>query len=259
MATTKEYLQAVIEEQETSVEELKSTNEELMSANEELQSINEEMETSKEELQSANEELATLNEELDNRNQELTQANNDLNNLLTAVQIAIVMLGPDLSIRRFNPAAQEMLNLIPADLGRPIGDIRLKVEAPNLEAVIKEVLNTLNIKELEVQDREGRWYSLRLRPYRTSDNKIDGVILALVDIEALKKSLQEVQVARDYAQAIIATMREPLIVLDGKLRVISANDAYYRVFQADLARRRKATSFMSWAKANGTSTVCGGY
>ena len=105
-----------------------------MSANEELQSINEEMETSKEELQSTNEELATLNEELDNRNQELFQANNDLNNLLTAVQIAIVILGPDLRIRRFNPAAQEMLNLIPADLGRPIGDIRLQVEIPDLEA-----------------------------------------------------------------------------------------------------------------------------
>ena len=186
LAATKEYLQAVIEEQETAVEELKSSNEELMSANEELQSINEEMETSKEELQSTNEELATLNEELDNRNQELFQANNDLNNLLTAVQIAIVMLGPDLRIRRFNPAAQEMLNLIPADLGRPIGDIRLKVEVPDLERVIQEVMNTLNIKELEVQDREGRWYSLRLRPYRTSDNKIDGVVLALVDVNLLK-------------------------------------------------------------------------
>ena len=231
LAATKEYLQAVIEEQETAVEEMKSSNEELMSANEELQSINEEMETSKEELQSTNEELATLNEELDNRNQELFQANNDLNNLLTAVQIAIVMLGPDLSIRRFNPMAQEMLNLIPGDLGRPIGDIRLKVEVPDLERLIKEVINTLNIKELEVQDREGRWYSLRLRPYRTSDNKIDGVVLALVDVNLLKSSLEEMQRARDYAQAIIATMREPLVVLDGKLRVVSANDAYYRVFQ----------------------------
>ena len=142
-----------------------------MSANEELQSINEEMETSKEELQSANEELATLNEELENRNQELTQANNDLNNLLTAVQIAIVILGPDLRIRRFNPAAQEMLNLIPADLGRPIGDIRLPVEVPDLEGLIHEVLDHLAIKEVEVRDREGRWYSLRLRPYRTMDNK----------------------------------------------------------------------------------------
>ena len=230
LTATKEYLQAVIEEQETAVEEMKSSNEELMSANEELQSINEEMETSKEELQSANEELATINEELDNRNQELFQANNDLNNLLTAVQIAIVILGPDLTIRRFNPMAQEMLNLIPGDLGRPLGDIRLKVEVPDLERLIQEVINTLNTKELEVKDREGRWYSLRLRPYRTSDHKIDGVILALVDVNLLKGSLEETQRARDYAQAIIATMREPLVVLDGKLRVISANDAYFRVF-----------------------------
>ena len=231
LTATKEYLQAVIEEQETAVEEMKSSNEELMSANEELQSINEEMETSKEELQSTNEELATLNEEIDNRNQELFQTNNDLNNLLTAVQIAIVMLGPDLHIRRFNPIAEEMLNLIPGDLGRPIGDIRLKVEVPDLERVIQEVIDTLNIKELEVKDREGRWYSLRLRPYRTSDHKIDGVVLALVDVNLLKSSLEELQRARDYAQAIIATMREPLVVLDGKLRVVSANESYYRIFQ----------------------------
>ncbi len=185
LAATKEYLQTVIEEQETSVEELQSSNEELMSANEELQSINEEMETSKEELQSANEELATLNEELGNRNQELFQANNDLNNLLTVVQIAIVILGPDLRIRRFNPTAQEMLSLIPGDLGRPIGDIRLKVEVPNLEAIIKNVLSTLTVQEVEVKDRDGRWVSLRLRPYRTSDNKIDGVVLAVVEVDLI--------------------------------------------------------------------------
>jgi two-component system, chemotaxis family, CheB/CheR fusion protein len=231
LTATKEYLQAVIEEQETSVEELKSSNEELMSANEELQSINEEMETSKEELQSANEELATLNEEMDNRNQELSQANNDLNNLLTAVQIAIVMLGPDLRIRRFNPVAQEMLNLIPADRGRPIGDLKLPVEAPDLEAMIHEVLEHLVIREKEVRDREGRWYSLRLRPYRTMDNKIDGIVLALVNVDALKRSLQEAQAAREYAWDIIATLREPLIVLDGDLRVISANESFYRTFQ----------------------------
>ena len=202
-----------------------------MSANEELQSINEEMETSKEELQSANEELATLNEELGNRNQELFQANNDLNNLLTVVQIAIVILGPDLRIRRFNPAAQEMLGLIPGDLGRPLGDIRLKVEVPNLEAIIKDVLSTLSVQELEVQDRDGRWVSLRLRPYRTSDNKIDGVVLAVVEVDLIKRSLEEARQARDYARAIVATIREPLVVLDGKLRVVSANDAYYRVFK----------------------------
>jgi two-component system CheB/CheR fusion protein len=149
------------------------------------------------------------------------------------VQIAIVMLGPDLRIRRFNPAAQEMLNLISADLGRPISDIRLKVEVPDLEAVLHEVLKTLAIKEMEVKDRDGRWYSLRLRPYRTSDNKIEGVILALVDVDALKRSLEEARMARDFAQAIIATMREPLVVLDGNMRLISANDAYYRTFKAN--------------------------
>ncbi|MGC2693945.1 MAG: PAS domain-containing protein, partial [Desulfobaccales bacterium] len=231
LAATKEYLQTVIEEQETSVEELQSSNEELMSANEELQSINEEMETSKEELQSANEELETLNEELGNRNQELFQANNDLSNLLTVVQVAIVILGPDLRIRRFNPAAQEMLGLIPGDVGRPLGDIRLKVEVANLEAVFKEVLSTLSVQELEVQDRNGRWVSLRLRPYRTSDNKIDGVVLAVVEVDLIKRSLEEARQARDYARAIVATVREALVVLDGKLRVVSANDAYYRVFK----------------------------
>ena len=231
LAATKEYLQTVSEEQETSVEELQSSNEELMSANEELQSINEEMETSKEELQSANEELATLNEELGNRNQELFQANNDLNNLLTVVQIAIVILGPDLRIRRFNPAAQEMLSLIPADLGRPIGDIRLKVEVPNLEAIIKDVLSTLTVQEVEVQDRDGHWASLRLKPYRTSDNKIDGVVLAVVEVDLIKRSLEEARQARDYGRAIVATIREPLVVLNGKLRVVSANDAYYRFFK----------------------------
>ncbi|MCL4500518.1 MAG: PAS domain-containing protein [Deltaproteobacteria bacterium] len=233
LAVTKEYLQAVIEEQETSVEELKSTNEELMSANEELQSINEEMETSKEELQSANEELATLNEELENRNQELTQTNNDLNNLLTVVQIAIVMLGPDLRIRRFNQAAQDMLNLLPADVGRPIGDIRLKVTAPELESRIHEVMTNLSTKEIEVQDREGHWYSLRLRPYRTSDNKIEGVVMALVDIEAQKCNLQEVQEARDLNQTVINTLLEPLVVLDSKMNVILVNKAYKQIFQLD--------------------------
>ena len=141
-----------------------------MSANEELQSINEEMETSKEELQSTNEELATLNEELENRNQELTQANNDLNNLLGAVQIAIVMLGPDLRIRRFNPAAQEMLNLIPGGRGPAHQRHQAAGGGRDLEAADPPRSWTTCVKEVEVRDREGRWYSLRIRPYRTMDN-----------------------------------------------------------------------------------------
>ena len=230
LAATKEYLQTVMEEHGTHLEELQSSNEELMSANEELQSISEEMETSKEELQSTNEELATLNEELENRNQELTRANNDLHNLLGAVQMAIVMLGPDLRIRRFNAEAQEMLNLIPGDVGRPVSDLRLPLEVDDLKGLITEVMDHLVVKEVEVRSRQGRWYSLRLKPYRTLDQRIDGVVLALVDIDDLKRSLGEVEEARNYAQAIIETLREPLLVLDGSLKVISANHAFYQVF-----------------------------
>jgi two-component system, chemotaxis family, CheB/CheR fusion protein len=231
LAATKEYLQAAMEEQGTHLEELQSSNEELMSANEELQSLNEEMETSKEELQSTNEELATLNEELENRNQELTRGNNDLHNLLGTVQIAIVMLGLDLRIRRFNSAAQEILNLIPGDVGRPISDLKLLLEVDGLERLLTEVMDQLVVKEVEVRNRQGRWYSLHLRPYRTLDQRIDGVVLALVDIDALKRSLEEVEEARSYAQGIVETLREPLLVLDGDLRVISANNAFYQVFK----------------------------
>ena len=116
-------------------------------------------------------------------------------------------------------------------MGRPISDLKLPVEVPDLEPLITEVLDHLAVKEVEVRDREGRWYSLRLRPYRTLDQRIDGVVLALVDIDALKRSLEEVEEARDYAQAIIETLREPLLVLDGDLRVISANSAFYQFFK----------------------------
>ena len=231
LAATKEYLQTIMGEQETHLEELQSSNEELMSANEELQSISEEMETSKEELQSTNEELATLNEELENRNQELTRANDDLYNLLGAVQVAIVMLGPDQRIRRFNSTAQEMLNLIPGDAGRPLSNLKLPLEVNDLKGLITEVMDHLVVKEVEVRNREGRWYSLRLKPYRTLDQRIDGVVLALVDIDAMKRSLEEVEEARNFAQAIVETLREPLLVLNGDLRVISANNAFYQVFK----------------------------
>jgi two-component system, chemotaxis family, CheB/CheR fusion protein len=231
LAATKEYLQAVMEEQGTHLEELQSSNEELMSANEELQSLNEEMETSKEELQSTNEELATLNEELENRNQELSRANDDLHNLLGAAQVAIVMLGPDLRIRRLNSMAQEMLNLIPGDAGRPISDLKLPLEVDDLKGLLTEVMDDLVVKEVEVRNRQGRWYSLRLRPYRTLDQRIEGVVLALVDIDALKRSLEEVEEARSYAQGIVETLREPLLVLNGDLRVISANRAFYQFFK----------------------------
>jgi two-component system CheB/CheR fusion protein len=141
--SSREYLQSVIEQQEAAYEELQSANEEVQSANEELQSINEELETSREEIQSANEELASVNEELSARNSELAETTDDLLNLLSSVQISIIMLGPDLRIRRFTPTAERRINLLPTDVGRPIGDINLNIDLPDLEALVTEVMESM--------------------------------------------------------------------------------------------------------------------
>lgn len=183
LITTKEYLQSIIEEREATNEELRSALEEIQSSNEELQSTNEELETAKEELQSTNEELTTVNEELHNRNQELTQVNNDLLNLLNSVHIPIVMLGQDLRIRRFTPRAEKIFNLISADIGRPLSDLSINVLIPTLEEKILTVLDTLNTLEYEVKDRNGQISSIRIRPYKTIDNKIDGVVIAIMEVE----------------------------------------------------------------------------
>jgi two-component system CheB/CheR fusion protein len=183
LQATQEYLQSILEEHEASDEELRSANEEILSANEELQSTNEELETAKEELQSTNEELSTLNEELHSRNSQLNQTMNDLLNVLGNVNIPIVMVGNDLRIRRFTPASEKLLNLIPTDVGRPITDIHFNIEIPGLRDLLHEVKHDLAPKTIELRDWNGRPYSLRLRPYRTEDNKIDGVVMVLVDVD----------------------------------------------------------------------------
>src|SRR5438874_7376998 len=157
------YLQSIIEKQESTNEELKAANEEILSANEELQSTNEELQTAKEEAQSANEELATVNEELRHRNAELGRVNNDLVNLLTGVNIPIVMVGRDLRIRRFTPLAEKTFNLIPTDMGRPISDIKPNLRDLDLAQLIGQVIDTVSPRELEVRDGGGQWYSLRIR------------------------------------------------------------------------------------------------
>jgi two-component system CheB/CheR fusion protein len=186
----REYLQSVIEEQESTNEELKSANEEILSANEELQSTNEELQTAKEEAQSANEELATVNEELRHRNAELARANSDLVNLLGGVNIPIVMVGRDLRIRRFTPLAEKLFNLIATDVGRPIGDIKPNLELADLPGLIAGVIDRLLPHEAEVRDKDGRWYSLRVRPYVTVDSKIDGASVVLVDIDAIRRQFR---------------------------------------------------------------------
>jgi two-component system CheB/CheR fusion protein len=217
LAATREYMQSLVEQHEAANEELQSANEEVQSSNEELQSINEELENAKEKLESSNEELATLNDELHNRNFELSVLNDDLNNLLGSVNIPILMLGSDLRIRRFTPQAERVLNLIATDVGRPISDIKFKINLPDLEELIAEVISTISVKEREVQDKQGRWYSMHIRPYKTLDNKIDGAVVVLIDINDLK----------NYSEAIVETIREPLIVLDESLRVRTANRAFY--------------------------------
>jgi len=227
LAATREYLQSIIEEREATNEELRSAIEEIQSSNEELQSTNEEMETAKEELQSTNEELTTVNEELQNRNMELIQVNSDLTNLLSSVNIPIVMLSSDLRIRRFTPQAEKVLHLITTDIGRPIVDLNLNIVIPDMEKKILSVIDSLNTEEIEVQDREGQWYSLRIRPYKTIENKIDGVIIAMLDIDTLKRSNELIKEAQEYAEAIVESVKEPLIILKPNLKIKSANRAFY--------------------------------
>ena len=188
LSSTREYLQSLVEQQGAANEELRSANQEVLSANEELQSTNEELETAKEELQSTNEELSTVNDQLQHRNLELNQTTNDLQNLLASTAIPVVMVGLDLKIRRITPPARKIMNLLPSDLGRPIGDLKANVDVPDLEALIAEVIDLVQVREREVQDRDGRWYLLRIQAYRTVDNKIDGAVVVLLDIDELKRS-----------------------------------------------------------------------
>jgi two-component system, chemotaxis family, CheB/CheR fusion protein len=240
---TQEYLQAVIQEQEHINQDLKVANEEILSSNEELQSTNEELETAKEEIQATNEELNTTNEELRSRNLELHQVNNDLTNLLASINIPILMLTSDLRIRRFTPMAQRLFNFIPADAGRPLSDIRANLNIPDLEMLILEVLDTLSIKELEVQTQGGHWYNLRIRPYRTTDNQIDGVVLVLIDIDVLKRSAATLEQARNYAEGIVETVQVPLIVLDSDFRVNKANRSFYETFQVSPSETAQSLIF----------------
>ena len=231
LAATRDSLQSIIEEQEATNEELRSANEEIMSSNEELQSTNEELETAKEELQSTNEELTTLNDELESRNLELEQVNNDLHNLLSSVNIPVIILTSDLRIRRFTAMAEKMFKLIPGDIGRPVTDINTPLDIPDLEKQVHEVLESLAPKDLELRDKNGRWWAVRIRAYKTMEHKIDGAVIALMDIDALKLAMRKIAQSRDFSEAIVNTVREPLLVLDDKLAVKSANPKFYRTFK----------------------------
>jgi two-component system CheB/CheR fusion protein len=227
LARAREELRYFIEDHETTLEEFRAAQEELLSANEELQSVNEELETAKEELQSANEELSTMNEELSTRNLELVSAVDDLSNLFSNVSIPVVMVGSDSIVRRFTAQAQALLNLIPSDVGRRIGNVHTNLRRDNLADVASEVIASGAVHEEEVQASDGRWYLMRVRPYKTADSLVAGAVLAFQDIDLLKRSLDE---SRSYSATLIESARESIVILDSSLRVITANNSFYKTF-----------------------------
>jgi two-component system, chemotaxis family, CheB/CheR fusion protein len=234
LAATREYLGSLIADHETAQEEMKAAHEEILSSSEELQSTNEELETAKEELQSSNEELLTLNEELLHRNLDLSVLTNDLNNVLVGVDIPVVVLDGSLHIRRFTPMAGRLLNISETDVGSPFSDVASALEVPDWDALFAEVSSLVHPIEREVKDKTGRWLSLRIRPYRTSDNKIDGVIVILLDTDIIKRELEE---SRDYARMLLESAEQAIVAANAAGKIVLINGATEKMFgyhRADL-------------------------
>ena len=228
-----EYLQTANEELETSNEELKSSNEEMQSVNEELQSTNEELETSKEELQSVNEELATVNSELQTKVADLSRINNDMNNLLAGTGIATVFVDHSLRILRFTPAATQIINLILSDVGRPVGHIVSNlIGYDHLVADVQAVLDTLIPREMEVQTTDGNWYTLRIHPYRTLENVIEGAVITFVDITNTKRMEEDLRKVNDLLRlaVVVRDANDAITVQDLEGRILAWNPGAVRMY-----------------------------
>ncbi len=221
LAATHDYLQSIIQEQELANQDMMTANEEILSSNEEYQSTNEELETAKEEIQATNEQLNTTNEELRCRIIESNQLNGDLSNFLDSVNIPIIMLDNDLCIRRFTPMAEKIFKLIPTDVGRPLNHINHNLHLPQLEQLIRGVIDTQALQEQDVQDKDGHWYDLRIRPYKTTENKIDGAVLLLVDIDSQKRHNEQLQVSRDDAETARNAAEAANLAKDEFLSIVS--------------------------------------
>jgi two-component system CheB/CheR fusion protein len=229
LQSTKESLQTTIEELETSNEELKSTNEELQSTNEELQSANEELETSKEEMQSLNEELSTVNAELQSKVDELSRANDDMQNLLNSIEIATIFLDGQLKITRYTEQAKRLVSLIQTDVGRPLADLVSNLNQATYDDMIRdcrEVLRTLVFRQTEIQTKQGQWFLLRIMPYRTAENIIDGVVLTFVDINPVKEAQKSL---RRMSKVFIDAL-DSIVILDLQGRIIDLNDEVVRTY-----------------------------
>jgi two-component system CheB/CheR fusion protein len=223
---TKESQQTTLEELETSNEELKSANEELQSINEELQSANEELETSKEEMQSLNEELTTVNAELQSKVEELSQANDDMQNLLNSTDIATVFLDNELNIKRFTKQAKELVMLRETDVGRPISELASNLHDNALIANCSAVLKTLGSRESEVRTKDGSWYLMRIMPYRTAENVIDGLVLTFVDIHRLKDAQKDLS----RMSKVFMASPDPIIIVNLEDKIGDLNDEALRTY-----------------------------
>jgi PAS domain S-box-containing protein len=243
LAASREQIRTLVEDYEAAREEMMAVNEETLSSSEELQSANEELETAQEEVQSSNEELTTLNDELQSRNVELGQLTNDLGNLLVGVDIPIVILDSDRRIRRFTPPAEKIFSLIATDVGRPFTDIASRLDVTNWDELIAEVIGKKRVVERETRNRQGHWYNLRMRPYTAVEQKTDGVLMALLDIDSVKRSLDEAREARAFAEAIVETVREPLLVLNAEFHVLKATPSFYETFLVTHAETEERSLF----------------
>jgi two-component system CheB/CheR fusion protein len=250
LQSTKEHLGAVTEQMNALYEETQSASEELQSANEELQSTNEEVMTSREEMQSLNEELLTVNAELRTKNEELSNTTDDMKNLLDGTEIATIFLDNNFDIKRFTPSITQFVNLIQSDIGRPIGDITLNLRYEGLVVDCKTVLATLAAREIQVQSTDEKWLVLRIMPYRTLANLIDGVVITFMDITQLKQ-MESILIEREqrliesqeYAESIIATLHEPFLVMDAEMNVVSANRAFYDLFHTTPLKTEKRSLY----------------
>jgi two-component system CheB/CheR fusion protein len=227
----REQLQASIEEYESSNEELKASNEELQSINEEYRSATEELETSKEELQSVNEELQTVNNELKNKLEEISRSHSDLENLMGATEVAMLFLDRDLRIRHYTPGMQQLFNIMPGDRGRPIKHFTHSLQYNQFLEDAQEVLHTLIPIEREVRGEEGGWFLLRMRPFRTTQDRIEGVIFTFVEITRLKKAEAElVELNATLEQRVLERTQE---LDEANQNVVQARDLFYGLFNAN--------------------------
>jgi two-component system, chemotaxis family, CheB/CheR fusion protein len=246
---TKQQLNSTIEQMETSLEELKSTNEELQSTNEELQSTNEESLTTKEEMQSLNEELMTVNMQYQSKAEELTKLNNDMKNLLDATEIGIIFLNNNLELLRYTPPIKKMFNIIPTDVGRSLSDIVSNFDYQHVEEIIREVIDRLVTKEVEVKTKTGDWFNIRIMPYRTIDNFISGAVLTFTQLTGYKQIQSRLQQQEQYVRNVIHQFKQPALQLNEQQLVTAINQSFADTFGVT-TDKLKGRSFADYCSDN---------